>query len=59
VGGRIRQATDDVIDEANRPVAVHYEVTGDATDATIHYTTFGEGMTSNTETVATCDDFAG
>lgn len=35
--------------EANREVTVRYEVTGDAPNATVSYTTFGDGATSMSE----------
>jgi hypothetical protein len=43
----------DVNEEANRVATVQYEVTGDAKNVTISYTTFGEGVSSNQEPVAT------
>jgi hypothetical protein len=42
----------DVNEEANRVATVQYEVTGDAKNVTISYTTFGEGVSSNQEPVA-------
>jgi hypothetical protein len=47
------KAIDDVNDEANREVVITYEVTGDATAADISYSTFGDSMTSNQESVTT------
>jgi MmpS family membrane protein len=47
------KAAVDVNEEANRVATVQYEVTGDATNVTISYTTFGEGVSSNQEPVAT------
>ncbi|MBB3664069.1 hypothetical protein FB384_002973 [Prauserella sediminis] len=42
-------AANEVDKEANREVAIHYEVTGDAPNATISYTTYGDGTTSTSE----------
>lgn len=47
------KAAVDVNEEANRVATVQYEVTGDAKNVTISYTTFGEGVSSNQEPVAT------
>ncbi|HET9143415.1 DUF4190 domain-containing protein [Actinophytocola sp.] len=47
------KAVEDVRNESVRPATVHYEVTGDAKNVTISYTTFGDGVTSNQETAAT------
>ncbi|WP_027942558.1 DUF4190 domain-containing protein [Amycolatopsis taiwanensis] len=49
----INKAVNDVREEANQPTTVVYEVTGDATDVSIDYTTFGETTTSDSETTAT------
>lgn len=47
------KAANDINEEANRKATVVYEVTGDATNVTISYTTFGGGdMTTNQETAA-------
>lgn len=43
------KAVNDVNQEANRSVTVHYEVTGNAPNATISYTTFGDGDTSTSQ----------
>ncbi|SFO35918.1 DUF4190 domain-containing protein [Amycolatopsis rubida] len=43
------KAANDVNTEANRSVTVHYEVTGTAKDASITYTTFGDGSTSTNQ----------
>ncbi|MBB4688616.1 DUF4190 domain-containing protein [Amycolatopsis jiangsuensis] len=40
------KAVDDVNTEANRAVTVHYEVTGTAKDASVTYTTLGDGGSS-------------
>lgn len=47
------KAVVEVNKESNREVTVHYEVTGDAKNVTISYTTFGDGITSNQVTAAT------
>lgn len=40
--------------EAEKPVSVHYEITGDAADADIHYSTWSDGaMTSSSEKATT------
>ncbi|RJQ83109.1 MmpS family transport accessory protein [Amycolatopsis panacis] len=45
------KAVNDVTTEANRTVTVHYDVTGTAKDASVAYTTFGDGnFTTNQET---------
>ncbi|MDQ3403717.1 MAG: hypothetical protein M3548_10020 [Actinomycetota bacterium] len=42
-----------VVEEGSRPVTVAYEVGGDAVNATVMYTTFGEsGMSTSTETLS-------
>lgn len=46
------KAVNDVNNESNREVTVHYEVTGNAKNVTISYTTFGNGVTSNQVTAA-------
>ncbi|WP_020664323.1 DUF4190 domain-containing protein [Amycolatopsis benzoatilytica] len=46
----VTKAVNDVNNEANRTVTVHYEVTGTATDASITYTTLGDnGMSTSQE----------
>jgi len=47
------KAVDDVNDEANREAVIVYEVSGDATNVDVTYTTFGDTMTTNQETAAT------
>lgn len=47
------KAIDDVQDEANREAVIVYEVTGDAPAADITYTTYGDEMTTNEESVTT------
>jgi hypothetical protein len=47
------KAVDDVQDEANREAVIVYEVTGDAPAADVTYSTFGDQMTTNQETVTT------
>jgi hypothetical protein len=47
------QFATNVNDEANRVAIVQYEVTGDAKNVTVGYTTYGEGVSSNQESVAT------
>ncbi|HEV2784712.1 MAG TPA: DUF4190 domain-containing protein [Actinophytocola sp.] len=47
------KAVDDVREESNRVATVVYEVTGDAEEVTITYTTFGDGVNSSQETAAT------
>lgn len=49
----INKAVDDVREEVNRPTTVTYEVTGDATNVSIDYTTFGDQTTGENETAAT------
>ncbi|GAA5111269.1 MmpS family transport accessory protein [Haloechinothrix salitolerans] len=47
------KAANDVQEEANRSVTVHYEVTGTASNVTVTYSTFGDGNSSmNQEEVA-------
>ncbi|GAB1509290.1 DUF4190 domain-containing protein [Actinophytocola sp. KF-1] len=45
------KAADDIQEEANREAVIVYEVTGDAPSADITYSTFGDEMTTNQETV--------
>ena len=45
------KAVDDINEEANREVVIVYEITGDAPSADVTYTTFGDSMTTNQETV--------
>ncbi|MDQ3787034.1 MAG: DUF4190 domain-containing protein [Actinomycetota bacterium] len=45
------KAVDDVREEANREAVIVYEVTGDAPSADITYSTYGDEMTTNQETV--------
>lgn len=47
--GVVGNAANEVDKEANREVTVTYEVTGDAPNATVSYTTFGDGATSMSE----------
>jgi hypothetical protein len=47
------KAADDIQDEAGREAVIVYEVTGDAPAADVTYTTWGDSMTSNQETVST------
>jgi hypothetical protein len=47
------EAVDEVNDEANREVVIVYEVSGDAPAVDVTYTTFGESLTTNQESVAT------
>lgn len=47
------KAVDDVNEEANREAVIVYEVTGDAPSTDITYSTFGDEMTTNNETVTT------
>jgi heme/copper-type cytochrome/quinol oxidase subunit 2 len=48
----VGKAADDVREEANRPATIVYEVTGDATNVTVTYTSFGDGLSSSTEPAA-------
>ncbi|GAB3393109.1 DUF4190 domain-containing protein [Amycolatopsis echigonensis] len=43
------KVVNDVNNEANRTVTVHYEVTGTAKDASVTYTTFGDGNASTNQ----------
>ncbi|MGW7532902.1 MmpS family transport accessory protein [Amycolatopsis sp. NPDC054798] len=43
------KAANEINDEANRSVTIHYEVTGTAKDASISYTTIGDGSTSTNQ----------
>jgi hypothetical protein len=45
------KAADEVREEANREAVIVYEVTGDAPSADVTYSTFGDEMTTNQETV--------
>lgn len=45
------QAVDDINEEANREAVIVYEVSGDAPSADITYSTYGDEMTTNQETV--------
>lgn len=45
------KAVDDVNEEANREAVIVYEVSGDAPSADITYSTYGDEMTTNQETV--------
>lgn len=47
------KAVDDVNEEANREAVIAYEITGDAPSADVTYTTFGDSMSTNQETVTT------
>lgn len=47
------KAVNDVNEEANRPATIVYEVTGDAPDVTISYSSFGDNVTMSTENAAT------
>ncbi len=47
------KAVDDVNDEANREAVIVYEISGDAANVDVTYTTFGDTMTTNQETAAT------
>ena len=46
-------AANEVREEANRPATIVYDVTGDATNVTITYTTFGDNLASSSEPAAT------
>jgi hypothetical protein len=48
----VGKAVNDIEEEANRPATVVYEVTGDATNVMISYSTFGDGVSINQETAA-------
>ncbi|WP_409184618.1 DUF4190 domain-containing protein [Amycolatopsis sp. VS8301801F10] len=43
------KVVNEVNNEANRSVTVHYEVTGTAKDASVTYTTFGDGSTATNQ----------
>ncbi|EFL11414.1 predicted protein [Streptomyces sp. AA4] len=43
------KVVNEVNNEANRSVTVHYEVSGTAKDASITYTTFGDGSASSNQ----------
>lgn len=45
------KAVDDVNEEANREAVIVYEITGDAPSADVTYSTYGDEMTTNQETV--------
>lgn len=45
------KAVDDINEEANREAVIVYEVSGDAPSADITYSTYGDEMTTNQETV--------
>ncbi|WP_406639061.1 DUF4190 domain-containing protein [Amycolatopsis sp. WGS_07] len=45
----VTKAVNEINDEANRSVTVHYEVTGTAKDASISYTTIGDGGASTNQ----------
>ncbi|WP_246382368.1 DUF4190 domain-containing protein [Prauserella isguenensis] len=47
--GAFGNAANEVDKEANRETAIRYEVTGDARNASVSYTTFGDGTTSTSE----------
>ena len=47
------KAANDIDEEANREAVIVYEVSGDATNVDVTYTTFGDSMTSNQEKAAT------
>jgi hypothetical protein len=47
------KAANDVNEEANREAVIVYEVTGDAPSVDVTYSTYGEEMTTNQETVTT------
>lgn len=46
------KAVDEVNEEANRPATIVYEVTGDAPNVTITYSSYGDGLTMSTENPA-------
>ncbi|HEX6360933.1 DUF4190 domain-containing protein [Actinophytocola sp.] len=48
----INKAVDEVNEEAAREAVIVYEVTGDAANVDVTYSTFGDEMTTNDETVA-------
>ena len=47
------KAASDVNKQATAVATVHYEVTGDAKNATINYTTYGDSISSSQESAAT------
>jgi hypothetical protein len=47
------KAVNDVSEEANRVATITYEVTGDAQDVEISYTSYGDGVTTNEEVAET------
>lgn len=47
------KAANDVVEERDRVATIQYEVAGDARNVTITFTTFGDGVSSSQETVAT------
>lgn len=47
------KAVDDLNEEANRESTITYEVSGDATSVDVDYSTYGDSVTSNKETVTT------
>lgn len=49
----IKDAVDDVNEEANRESTITYEVTGDAASVDVDYSTYGDSISSNQETVTT------
>jgi hypothetical protein len=49
----LNKAADDVEQEANREAVIVYEVSGDAANVDVTYTTFGDTSATNQETVAT------
>ena len=49
----ISKAASDVNKQATAVATVHYEVTGDAKNVTINYTTYGDSISSSQESAAT------
>lgn len=49
----VNNAVDEINEEAERPVVITYEVTGDATNVEIDYSTYGDSVSSNVEQAAT------
>lgn len=47
------KAANDVNEEANREAVIVYEVTGDAPNVNVNYSTYGDEVTTNQETVTT------
>lgn len=43
------KVANDISNEANRQATIHYEVTGDAKDTTVTYSTFGDGGSSTSQ----------